>query len=66
MLFLGIFLYLILFDYVPMPTAIEGGNYVSKKLFGLINITWLKMPLTEAFIIFYLVMDLVGEIRKVI
>ena len=54
-----------MFDYKPMPTAIPGGIYSSSPLFGIINFSWLKIPISEAFIICYLAMDLVGEIRKV-
>lgn len=67
MIFLLVFCYFILFGYEYMPTALPAGvNYTSPLLLGFINTSAVKMPLPELFIIFYVAMDLVGEIRKVL
>ncbi len=64
-LMLLIFAYLILFDLWPLPMTQSDGVYKPKKLFALLDVSIVQMPISEIFIMLYMIALFFSELREV-
>ena len=64
-LMLLIFAYLILFDLWPLPMTQSDGVYKPKKFFALLDVSIVQMPISEIFIMLYMIALFFSELREV-